>query len=388
MDNFTFYNPVKILFGGGTITRTGAEAARYGKKALFVYGRGSIKKNGVYSAITSSLKAAGVSVTEHKGVKPNPVIAHVRAGIRKARLARCTVIVAAGGGSVLDAAKAIAAGVKYGGDAWDFFSGKAEIKRTLPIIAVPTLPAAGSEMNSGFVITNPAERRKEVTHCDASFPKVAIMDPAVTATLPPRQTAYGAVDALSHLLEAYFTAATPAARVTDELVEGLARSVIISTRAILRRPADYNARASMMWAAALAANGLGVCGYRGAEFLYHAIEHSLSALYDIPHGAGLAIIIPACLRHQLKALGPARLAGFGKKVLGTGGGETETDAALRAIKGFEKLFSEFGAPARLAQAGIPAKDIPGIAAHAATTTARWGINCTQAEIEKILRAAA
>lgn len=386
MDNFTFYNPVKIIFGAGTITKTGVEAALYGKKALLVYGRGSIKHNGAYAAITRSLKTAGVAFIEHKGVKPNPVISHVRAGIKKARLGKCTLVIAVGGGSVLDEAKAIAAGIKYSGDAWDLFSGKSEIKRSLPLIAVPTLPASGSEMNSGFVITNPRLRQKLAAYSDACYPKTSILDPETTANLPPAQAAYGAVDALSHLLEAYFTAA-PGARVTDELVEGLARSIITSTRSILRDPADYSARASMMWAAALAANGLGVCGYKGAEFLYHAIEHSLSALYDIPHGAGLAIIMPACFRHQLRRYGPARLAAFGRKVLGTGG-KTDPAAALLAVKGFEKLFSDFGAPARLAQAGIPAKAIPAIARHAGATTALWGIDCPPSEIETILRAAA
>ncbi|HNW43498.1 MAG TPA: iron-containing alcohol dehydrogenase [Elusimicrobiales bacterium] len=387
MDNFTYYNPVRIISGGGTVSQTGGAASVYGKKALFVYGRGSLKRNGVYAAITQSLRAAGVAFIEHKGVKPNPVITHVRAGIRKARLGKCTVVVAAGGGSVLDEAKAIAAGVKYGGDAWDLFSGKAEPAQSLPVIAIPTLPASGSEMNSGFVITNPAARQKLAAHSDACFPKTAILDPGTTAQLPALQSAYGAVDALSHLLEGYFTAATPDARVTDELVEGLARSIISSTRRILRDPSDHNARAAMMWAAALAANGLCLCGYKEPQFLYHAIEHSLSALCDVPHGAGLAIIMPGCFRQQLGQLGPARLAAFGRKVLGTGG-TTDKQAALLAIKGFEKLFAGFGAPSRLRQAGVSVKEIPAIARHAGAAASAQGIACTPSEIEKILRSAA
>jgi len=387
VDNFSFYDPVKIIFGRGAIGKIGAETALYGRRALFVYGQGSIRKNGVYRAVTRSLKAAGVSVTEHGGARPNPVLSHAREGIRTARLKKCDVVVAVGGGSAIDEAKAIAAGVEYRGDVWDLFTKKSGIRASLPLIAASTLPASGSEMNSGFVLLNEETRQKFVTESDASFPKTSILDPETTAGLPREQTAYGAADALAHLLEAYITAASPDARVVDELVEGLARSVIVSTRRILKDPSDYGARSAMMWAAALAANGIGVCGYKGGIFLGHAIEHSLSAIYNLAHGAGLAIVMPACFKYQLKRTGPGRLAGFGNRVLGVKG-RNEKETAELAIARLERFFSSSGAPTRLAHAGIPAGAIPELAENAGGLINLWGIDCGRAEVEKILRLAA
>ena len=341
MENFPFYNPVKVIFGSGAIVKIGAETALYGKNALFVYGQGSIKKNGTYKAVTRSLKAAGVSAAEHSGVRPNPVLAHAREGIRTARLKKCDVIVAVGGGSAIDEAKAIAAGVKYRGDVWDLFTKKSAILHSLPLIAATTLPASGSEMNSGFVLINEGTRQKFVTESDASFPRTSILDPDTTAGLPREQTAFGAADALAHLLEAYVTADSPDARVTDELVEGLARCVMASARRIVKDPSDHNARASMLWTAALAANGIGVCGYKGGIFLGHAIEHSLSAIYDIAHGAGLANIMPACFKYYLKTTGPGRLAGFGNRVLGVKGRNEKETAALAILVFRGNVMAEF-----------------------------------------------
>jgi hypothetical protein len=356
------------------------EAARAGKKALLVYGGGSIKKNGVYAEAISSLAASRITVIEHPGVKPNPVLSHTQAGIKKAKSGKCDMVIAAGGGSVIDEAKAIAAGAEYDGDVWDFFIGKAGIKEALPLFTVLTIPATGSEMNQGCVITNEKTKQKFSTASPSSFPRVSILDPQTTMTLPKEQTAYGAVDALSHLLEGYFTTTDKDSDVTDELVEALARSIIAATTRILKDPDDYNARASMMWSATQAFNGAQSLGYGGIFFANHAIEHSLSALYDVAHGAGLAIVLPAWLKYHLKKDGPERLKKFGRAVFGVKGAE-------ETIASFEKWFRKIGAPTRLSEAGIPAEDIPKIAQNAMGLINRWAIKYDQATVERILAGA-
>ncbi|HBB68029.1 MAG: hypothetical protein A2X28_07725 [Elusimicrobia bacterium GWA2_56_46] len=381
MQNFTFHNPTRIIFGRGGIARLGPEAAGAGKKALLVYGGGSVKKNGVYEAISASLAENGITVTEHPGVKPNPVLGHVRAGVEKAKTNKCEMILAAGGGSVIDEAKAIAAGAAYDGDVWDFFTGKAGIKEALPVFTVLTLPATGSEMNSGCVITNESLKQKFSAGSPRLFPRVSILDPGTTMTLPEKQTVYGAVDALSHLTEGYFSASDKDAVVTDEVVQALARSIIASTGRILKDPGDYNARASMMWSATLSLNGLQSLGYGGISFAGHAIEHSLSALYDIAHGAGLAIILPALFKHQLEKDGSGRLEKFGGAVFGAG-------SAGKTIEAFERWFKKIGAPIRLQEAGIPAADIPKIAENAMELITLWGINYDRKTVEEILTKAA
>ena len=388
MDGFAFYNPVKVISGGGTLPLAAGEAAACGRRALFVYGRGAIKNNGVYRSLAAAARGRGLELVEHPGVRPNPVIAHAREGIALARRAGCGVVLAAGGGSVMDEAKAIAAGFYYRGDPWNMFIGRASgIERALPLVCVPTVPASGSEMSCGFVMTNGVSRLKREAHYDAVYPRAAILDPAALKGLPRAQYARSTVDMLSHLLEAYLSASPPCPLITDELVEGLARAVIsVSRRAMAPRPARA-ALNGMMWSAALAANGLGVCGYRGPEFLCHALEHALSALYDIPHGSGLAIIMPAWFRLRVLKKNPARLARFGRAALGIKA-SSEARAAQLAAGALEDLFVSMGEPVRLSQAGIPASDIPRIARNAAGNMAAWKIGCTVAEAETILRAAA
>lgn len=380
MNNFVFANPTRILFGRGTVPKLGAEAAKAGGKVLLVYGGGSIKKNGVYDALTAALKAGGAEIVEHPGVKPNPVLSHARAGVEKARAAGCAAVVAAGGGSVLDEAKAIAAGVKYKGDVWDFFCGKTDPKEALPLYTVLTIPATGSEMNSGCVVTNEETRQKFSAHSPVLFPVASALDPETTLTLPRPQVAYGAVDSLAHIIEGYFTTKDRDVIVTDEIVHALARAIVASTERILADEKDYGARASMMWSATLALNGLPTCGYAGMNFINHAIEHALSAIYDIAHGAGLAIVMPAWFKHHLETAGPERLEKFGRAVFGV-------QTAQETIAAFEAFFRKAGAPVRLAEAGIPADGIPEIAANAMELIRLWGMKHEQPEIEKILRKA-
>ncbi len=381
MQNFTFYNPVRIIFGKGTIVKLGAEAAKAGRKALLVYGGGSIKKNGVYDAVTTTLAKSGIAVVEHPGVKPNPVLAHAREGVNKAKETGCDMVIAAGGGSSIDEAKAIAAGARYPGDLWDFFCGKAQVEDALPLFTVLTIPATGSEMNQGCVITNEETRQKFSAVSPRIFPLVSILDPDTTVTLPNAQVANGAVDAISHLAEGYFTAADRDVIITDELVHAVARSVIAATERIQADAEDYDARASMMWSATLALNGLQSLGYGRTSFANHAIEHSLSALYDIPHGAGLAIIMPAWLKYHLENNGPERLEKFGGAVFGAKTGE-------KTIEAFEAWFRKIGAPVRLAEVNIASADIPKIAENAMGLIKRWGMDYDRATVEKILDKAA
>jgi hypothetical protein len=238
-------------------------------------------------------------------------------------------------------------------------------------------------MNSGFVLTNEETKEKFASGSGISFPKVSIMDPLITMSLPKAQTANGAVDALAHIVEGYFTTKDKDAAITDEFVHAIARSVISSTDRILTNPEDYNARASMMWSATLALNGLQALGYGGGSFINHAIEHSLSALYDIAHGAGLAIVMPAWFKYDLKDSGPERLAKFGKAVFGLTA-VSDKEAAEKTIAAFEKWFAKIGAPLRLSEVKIPAADIPKIAKNAMKLITMWEIDCNRESVEEIL----
>lgn len=386
MQNFTFYNPVRIIFGKNTIPKVGQVVANFGKKILFVYGQQSIKKNGVYEKVVESLKKNSVDFWEHPGVKPNPVVSHTREGIKLAKEKNLDAILAVGGGSVLDESKAIAAGTKSNADVWDFFTGKAKITDALPLITVLTIPATGSEMNSGFVITNEDTQQKYSATSAKTFPKVSILDPETTMSLPKEQVAYGAVDALAHILEGYFTTKTTDCLITDEIVEGLARSIIESTNRIIKNPSDYNARASMMWSATLALNGLPVCGYANVEFINHAIEHSLSAIYDIAHGAGLAIVIPAYLKYSLKKGNYERIAKFSEKVLNISC-NNKKETARKGIESLKNWFKQTGAPINLEDVNVPSSEIPKIAENAMGSIKMWGMGYSKKTVEEILHLA-
>ncbi len=381
MENFIYSNPVKILFGKGMISKIGKEASSLGKKALLVYGRESIKRNGVYDSIAESLSKFSIEFHEHPGVKPNPVISHVREGIKKARERNCDFIIAAGGGSVIDEAKAIAAGAKYQGDPWDFFCGKAKIESALPLITVLTLPATGSEMNSGFVVTNEQTLQKYSAGSVHSFPRTSILDPQTTFSLPEVQTSYGASDAAAHLLEGYLTTNDKDSEITDNYVFAVFKTIISSSRRILSDKNDYNARASMMWSATLALNGQQALGYKGISFPNHAIEHSLSAIYDMPHGLGLAIVIPAYMRHNIEKIS-GRLEKLGENVFHV------SKSAKDAISAYESwLRKDLNLKTRLSENGISKDDIPKIAENAFGLAAMWGMGISKKEIEEILNRA-
>jgi len=384
MHPFTYQNPTRVVFGRGVIGRVGNEAALLGSRILLVHGSRFLKERGWLEKILTPLRAAGLEVVEYGGVKPNPLLSHVREGIRMARKEEIAAIVAAGGGSVMDSAKAIAAGALVEHDVWQFFKGKKGIRAALPLICIPTLAGSGSEMNCGMVLTNEKTSQKFGIGNKALFPRVSLLDPEITCSVPPNHSAYGAVDAIVHLLEHYFTTTDQETPVQRRLAEGLIITVMESCEIILQNPHDYDARANIMWAAALALNGVASAGLGWVGFPMHMIEHSLSALYDIPHGAGLAAILPAWLRFQAET-DPHKLAAFGKRIFNIQAENPETDAR-HTITAMKHWLEGLSCPTSLSELGIAETDIPAIAENALGLAKLWRLReYTQKVIEKILR---
>lgn len=369
MRNFVFHNPTKIIFGKNTIPGIGAETAALARKVLLVYGSGSIKANGIHRAVTASLAAAGVVWVEHGGVRSNPVLSHVHEGISLAVREKVDAVLAVGGGSVIDAAKAICAGAPADCDVWQFLRGKKGIRAALPLLCVLTLAASGSEMNGGMVITNEATRQKFGTHSGLLYPRVSILDPEATYSVPPDYSAWGAVDAISHVLEFYFTARESDVEVQNRLMEGLIAAIMAACDRVLADPRDYQGRAELMWGATLALNGLTGAGLGMVGFPMHMIEHSLSALYDVPHGAGLAVVVPGWLRWHAQQE-PAKVARLGRMVFGLDEGALPVTATA-TIDHLRRWFAAGGCPTSLSQLGIGAADIPAIADNALGLARVW-----------------
>jgi alcohol dehydrogenase YqhD (iron-dependent ADH family) len=368
MQNFVFHNPTKILFGKNTIPDIGPETLAFGAKVLLVYGSGSIKKNGIYQQVTDSLLAAGAEIVEHPGVQSNPLLSHVRKGITLAKERKCQVVCAVGGGSVIDEAKAICAGAVVDHDVWKFFTGKKSVRSPLPLTTVLTLAASGSEMNSGMVITNEETRQKFGFANKQLFPKTSILDPEATFTVPADYTAYGAVDAIAHVLEFYFTTQEPAP-VQERLMEGLIINAMESCDRVLSDLHDYQGRADLMWTATLALNGLTAAGLGKVGFPMHLIEHSLSALYNVPHGAGLSAIIPGWMRYQSHTA-PQRFAQFAERVFDVRSGSSE-ERGEKGIAILEEWFRKVKSPTSLKTLNIPVQEIPRIAENAVALARIW-----------------
>lgn len=376
MKKFVFYNPTQIVFGENQTKNIG----RYlkNKKCLLLYGGGSIKQNGIYDKVMDSLKNHNVSVVEKSGIKPNPVLSFVYEAIELAKKEKVDCILAVGGGSVIDSAKAIAAGFYYDGDVWDFFTDKAQIKQALPIYVVLTLAATASEMNSGAVITNEKTKQKFNIRSDCLFPKISILDPINTYTVPKNHVANGSVDAIVHVLEGYFTRKYPSTPIQDGFVETIVETVVSSTKQILENPTDYDARANFMWSATLALNGLTTAGIGDYAFPNHMMGHSLSALYDIAHGSTLSIAFPAWLRYNSKNLNE-RLKRFGSRVFGT-------QEPQKTIEAIENYFASIGAPTRLKDVGLNESDIEAIAQNAVALAQKWNLTeYTKERIAEILK---
>lgn len=355
MENFTFYSPTYFDFGKGAEAHAGSLIRRFGgTKVLLHYGGGSIKRSGLYERIKKCLEDEGIFYSELGGVQPNPRSGLVYEGIEICRRDGLDFVLAVGGGSVIDSAKAIAAGVCYEGDFLDFYHGKARIEKALPVGTVLTIAAAGSEGSPNTVITDEGTGTKTGAGSDLLRPRFSILNPELTCTLPPYQTAAGATDIMVHVCERYFSN-TEEVEITDRLCEAVLKTVIYETPRVIEKPDHYEARANLMWAGMLAHNN--VCGVgREQDWASHHIEHELSALYDITHGAGLAVITPVWMRYVLhKNL--HKLVQFAERVWDIPPQETEEETALKGIEAFEAFLSSIGMPRTLADIGAREEDI-------------------------------
>jgi alcohol dehydrogenase YqhD (iron-dependent ADH family) len=384
---FTFHNPTRILFGRGTTRQIGGATAPLGRRVLLLSGLGSARRSGLLDRVEASLAAAKVESVPLPGVRPNPTLSFAREAIDRFRRERLDAIVAVGGGSVIDTAKAVAAGVPYAGDVWDFFIGAARVGEAVPLTTVLTLAATGSEMNDGGVLTNETTHEKLHLSGPSLFPRVSVLDPENTFTVPRDHTLFGAVDAIIHLLEGYFNGSDPDLPLQDRLVEGLVQTILEAADLAAQEPGHYEARARLMWGATLALNGITQAGTGNTGFPMHMLEHPLSALYDLPHGAGLAVVGPAWMRYASRRA-PEKYARLADQLFAVGNGS----AAKRAeagIRAFETWCQKRGVPTRLAAAGIPVADIPRIVPHIQRVAEVWGLTQYSAPvITEILNLAA
>ncbi|WP_274650407.1 iron-containing alcohol dehydrogenase [Paenibacillus humicola] len=363
MNNFTFHNPTAVYFGEGTVARLGELARPYGKTALLVYGGGSIKKTGLYDQVLEQLASAGIRTVELSGIEPNPRLTTIHKGIALCRSEQVELVLAVGGGSVLDAAKAIAAGALYDGDVWDFCMQKAVIQDALPLGTILTLAATGSEMNGNAVVTNWEEKLKRAFGSKHTYPRFSILDPTLTYTVPADQTVNGVVDMMSHVFEQYFSL-TPDTPLQERMCESVLQTVIENAEKALAAPDDYSARANLMWCGTMALNGGLISVGMQNDWASHGIEHEISAIYDIPHGAGLAIVFPNWMKYVCSER-TDRFAQYAERVWGIErAGRTDEEMALAGIDATRAFFSRIGAPSTLADFGIGGEQLDRMAAEA------------------------
>lgn len=366
MRDFTFFNPTRIEFGKGKESNIGHYVKEFGVASVLVlYGSDRIKRDGLFARVTASLKEHGITFEELGGVVSNPLISRVRDAVNIAKEKNLQAVVAVGGGSVLDSAKAIAAGAKYDGDVWDFFVLKAVVKDAIPVFSVMTLAATGSEMNAGGVVTNDETRQKYAIMSPCLYPKVSVINPELMMTVTPDYLAYSAVDIFAHCLDLYFSASY-LPEFNAVLIEEILKTVIRTTELLLENPGDYNARAEFAWASTMALNGNTFVGVEGNSYDTHMVEHAMSALYNVAHGAGLSVVLPAWLKWY-KDRRPERFERFASRIFGVANIE----------EGIEKLtgwFSAIGSPVTLAEAGIPESGIDALADNAFGIARIWGMD--------------
>lgn len=347
MDSFEFCNPCRILFGEGKLDRLGSLIKLYSDNILLVYGKNSIHKMGLYDEVVRILNKEQIRFTAVSGVEPNPKLDLVYKGIDIGRKEKVGFILAVGGGSCIDTAKAIAAGIPFRGDVWDVLQRYATATESLPIGTILTAVGSGSEMSNSCVITKMPEGLKRSFDNEINIPRFSILDPRYTFSVSPLQTACGAVDILSHLMERYFTQVKQA-DVTDRMLEGLMRTVILYAPRAMGNPEDYDARAELMWAGTLAQNGLLNTG-RVGDWACHGIEHEISGEYDIPHGMGLAMITGSWMRYVYNSY-PARFTQFARRVFDVDYPDYDEEHIIReAIFRLERFFIRLGLPISTAQ---------------------------------------
>lgn len=372
VDPFIYCNPTKVYFGHDAMSHIHEELPRWGKNVLLVYGGGSIKESGIYDKVVDEIRKAGVSAYEISGVKPNPELPLAVKGARFCREAGIDLILAVGGGSVIDTAKVIAGSALYEGDPWELVKSRAQISRALPLLAIPTMAATGSEMNSCAVITNPDTHEKLGWTTEALRPKVSFLDPKNTFTVPPAQTAFGSADILSHILEVYLNRAE-GFDAMDGFMESMMRSVIRWAPLAMADGANEEARANLLWNSEWAINDLIDRGH-SVSWSCHALEHELSAFYPVPHGLGLAILTPAFMEYVLNEDTAPRLARFAVRVMGVKEGKNEMKTARKGIKKLRKFFRKaLSLPGSLSEIGMDDALFEDMAAHAMAWKGEDGI---------------
>ena len=364
MIDFAFQNPTKIYFGRKALSNLSTEVQKYGKRILLVYGGGSIKRSGLYDRIMEILNGIGVQVWELGGVQPNPRLSLVYAGIEMCREHDVQLVLAVGGGSAIDTGKAIVNGVCYDGDVWDLFTGKGSISEVLPLGTIVTIPAAGSEMSSSCVITREEDQCKKGRNVPLNFPKFSILNPEDSFTLPRYHVACGIVDIMAHMMERYFTQVENV-ELIDRMTEAALITVIHNAPVTLAEPTNYDARAEITWAGSLAHNTLLQTGRIG-DWASHKLEHELSALYDIAHGAGLAIVFPAWMKYTLPRGGAKKLAQFATRVFGVPEDfGSEEEIAAEGIRRLEDFYRSLDMPVRLSEIHIDDRDFDRMAERCA-----------------------
>ena len=353
MNNFHYFAPTEVVFGKDAENGTGEYAAKHGGRALIVYGRESVIKSGLLSRVCASLEKAGVAYALFGGAQPNPTLAHAEEGVKKATEFCADLIVGVGGGSAIDTAKAVAHGAANPAvSLWDIWTKKAPLTRSLPVGAVLTMPAAGSEMSDSAVLTNESIGKKAGINTDFNRCKFAIVNPALGATVPKYQLAAGVTDIMMHTMERYFIPDSRA-QLTDEIAEGLLRTVIENGKAILNDPNDYDAMCEIFWASSLSHNNLTECG-RGKDFSVHKLGHALSAKYGATHGASLAAVWGAWAEELYRDCLP-RFCRYAKKVWGVSDDDPET-AAKEGIRRTVEYFASIGMPTSLHSLGVTPTD--------------------------------
>lgn len=364
MIDFAFQNPTKIYFGRKALSNLSTEVQKYGKRILLVYGGGSIKRSGLYDRIMEILNGIGVQVWELGGVQPNPRLSLVYTGIEMCREHDVQLVLAVGGGSAIDTGKAIVNGVCYDGDVWDLFTGKGSISEVLPLGTIVTIPAAGSEMSSSCVIPREEDQCKKGRNVPLNFPKFSILNPEDSFTLPRYHVACGIVDIMAHMMERYFTQVENV-ELIDRMTEAALITVIHNAPVTLAEPTNYDARAEITWAGSLAHNTLLQTGRIG-DWASHKLEHELSALYDIAHGAGLAIVFPAWMKYTLPRGGAKKLAQFATRVFGVPEDfGSEEEIAAEGIRRLEDFYRSLDMPVRLSEIHIDDRDFDRMAERCA-----------------------
>lgn len=357
MNNFNFYSPTEFVFGKGTEEKCGELVKKHGGTRVLVhYGSGSVVRSGLLGRVTRSLQEAGLAHFELGGVVPNPRDTKVYEGIELCRKENIDFILSVGGGSTIDSSKAIAAGTCYDGDFWDFYCGKAQIKKALPVGTVLTIAAAGSEGSPSSVITKEEGMEKRGTGSDLIRPRFSVLNPELTFTLPKYQTGCGATDIIAHVFERYFTT-TKEVEITDRLCEAVILTMIKETPRVIADPCNYDARANIMWAGMVAHNDIVGVG-RAQDWNSHGLEHELSGLYDCAHGAGLAVIMPAWMEYVMDT-DVMRFAQMATRIFGVQMDfENPRNTAIKGIRAFRSFLRDIGMPINFRELGAKEEDIP------------------------------